>query len=134
MAYVNQGIAKSSVRTSQPIVSKTPPSLAGSLPASFDWRNVSGTVNPIKNQGACGSCWAFSATGSLESAYAISNGVLPNLSEQNLVDCTYSRDGCGGGFYTTAWNYIKTNNNTIDTQSVYPYTSGTSATVELFFI
>ena len=135
MAYVNKGIDSSLVPTSSQLtVSQTSTSsqikVSASLPASFDWRNVPGIVNPIKNQARCGSCWAFSATGTLESAYALKNGFLPNLSEQNLVDCTYTTDGCDGGWYTTAWDYIKDKNkNAINTQTVYPYTSGTSGIV-----
>ena len=60
----------------------------------------------------------------MESAYAITNGVLPNLSEQNLVDCatsSYGNSGCNGGWYTNAWDYIKKVG--IDTQTSYPYTA-----------
>jgi len=77
-----------------------------------------------RNQGGCGSCWAFSATSSLESAYAITNGVLPNLSDQNLVDCansSYGNFGCNGGWYTNAWDYIKKVG--INTETSYPYTA-----------
>ena len=58
----------------------------------------------------------------MESAYAITNGVLPNLSEQNLVDCatsSYGNFGCNGGWYTYAWDYIKKVG--INTQTSYPY-------------
>jgi len=82
---------------------------------SLDWRNVNGKnyVSPIQNQGQCGSCWAFSATASLESRWAIKNGGdVPKLSEQNIVDCChpYSNrppsNGCNGGWYEMAWNYV----------------------------
>ena len=92
-----------------------------SLPTSVDWRTVPKTVNAIKSQARCGSCWSFSAIGSLESAYAIANGVLLDMSEQNLVDCVYNSDGCQGGWMTDAWNYIQQNNNLISTESSYPY-------------
>merc|ERR1712071_694076 len=55
-----------------------------------------GAVNPIKNQGQCGSCWAFSTVGTLESAYKISAGRLFSLAEQQLVDCDKGNDGCSG--------------------------------------
>ncbi|EER14809.1 cysteine proteinase, putative, partial [Perkinsus marinus ATCC 50983] len=58
-----------------------------SLPTSVDWRSK-GVLTPIKNQGACGSCWAFSSTGTLEAKYAIETGQLRSFSEQQLVDCS----------------------------------------------
>ena len=57
-----------------------------SIPTSIDWR-TEGAVNPVKDQGQCGSCWAFSAVGALESRYKISAGTLYSLSEQQLVVC-----------------------------------------------
>jgi len=62
-----------------------------------DWR-AKGKVNPVKNQGQCGSCWAFSATAAIESAYAISSGKLLSLSEQQVVDCDTRSYGCSGGW------------------------------------
>lgn len=61
-----------------------------SLPTSVDWRNASPpVVNPVKDQGACGSCWAFASTAVMESAHAIFHGALVSLSEQNLVSCSF---------------------------------------------
>ena len=82
--------------------------------------------SPIKNQGACGSCWAFSATETVESAVSIFNGVQPVLvlSPQQLVSCTqsYGNYGCGGGWYYNAWNYLQTNAQ--ETEADYPYSDG----------
>ncbi|OHS93105.1 Digestive cysteine proteinase 1 [Tritrichomonas foetus] len=67
------------------------------VPEELDWRQK-GVVNKIKDQGSCGSCWAFSAIATAESSYAHKYGTLYSLSEQNLVDCTYDAHGCSGGW------------------------------------
>jgi cathepsin L len=67
----------------------------GTNPASLDWRKK-GVVTPVKNQGSCGSCWAFSATETVESAYAIASGDLLVLAPQTYVNCVKNPDSCGG--------------------------------------
>jgi len=92
------------------------------VPDAIDWRQK-GVVAPVKDQKQCGSCWAFSATGALESAHAIKVGKLTELSEQNLVDCSgsFGNMGCDGGMPSWALEYVKYNNGQ-DTETAYPYT------------
>jgi len=79
--------------------------LLANAPASYDWRNY-GVVQIVKDQGQCGGCWAFASTGNIESAYAIKHGTLYNLSEQQLMDCDYTNNGCVGGSMANAFSYL----------------------------
>ncbi len=88
------------------------------FPEVFDWREMDG-VTPVKSQGQCGSCWAFTAIAVLESRVYIDTGVAPDYSEQQLVDCTYSYSGCQGGDYGSAFNYLMFPG--AMTESDYPY-------------
>jgi cathepsin F len=99
------------------------------LPTAFDWRQK-GAVTDVKNQGACGSCWAFSAVGNLEGQWFLAGHPLTGLSEQNLVDCDhecmmYENEqtcdaGCDGGLMPNAFKYVMDNSG-IDTESGYSY-------------
>jgi len=90
---------------------------------AIDW-TTKDAVTAVKDQAQCGSCWAFSTTGSLEGAFAIKNGKLTSFSEEQLVECDKVDDGCNGGLMDNGFKFI-TKNGGLCTEESYPYTSGT---------
>ena len=88
-------------------------------PDSFDWRDR-GLVTPVRDQGSCGSCWAFSTVANLEGIYYKMKGQVVDLSEQILVDCDTLDSGCNGGLMEYAFTWLKENG--IETEEDYPYT------------
>jgi len=102
--------------------SKIPKLTTIATPKTLDWRSK-GYVTHVKNQGDCGSCWAFSATEAIESAWIISgkgNDTL-RLSPQQIVDCDEDDSGCEGGFPTTAYEYVISAGG-LESKASYPYT------------
>ena len=99
---------------------------AFTAPTAVDWV-AKGAVTPVKNQGRCGSCWAFSTTGSVEGANFVANGNLVSLSEEELVQCSHNgNQGCRGGLMDNAFKWIETTGLCLESDD--PYTSGTGTT------
>jgi cathepsin L len=95
---------------------------SSNVPDSINWV-TQGAVTGVKNQGSCGACYTFSATGALEAQHFLKTGNLVSLSEQNILDCSGSQgnQGCNGGAIQYAFRYVQTNGG-IDTEASYPYT------------
>jgi len=99
--------------------------MRASVPDAFDW-STKGATSPVKDQGQCGSCWAFSATETIESAvYMATKQLPPNLAPQQIVSCDSTDAGCNGGNPVTAYQYVEKAGG-LDVESDYPYTSGKS--------
>jgi len=127
-ADLTQEEFKATYLTYKPIPNKAEPYMKPSVvgtPASVDWRNK-GCITAVKNQAQCGSCWAFSATETVESFWALAGNGLVDLSPQQVTACTTGSDGCGGGYTSAAFNYIESAG--LESAAAYPYTAGNGNT------
>ena len=102
--YLNLNYDAMAVANFDPYVVK----VSNAAPASYDWRDYN-RVSPVKDQGSCGSCWAFSTVANLEGLYAAKKGTIKTFSEQMLVDCDTSDSGCNGGLMEYAFTWLKKN-------------------------
>ncbi len=102
----------------QPKTRKEPVHLDNTPEPSIDWREK-GAVTPVKDQGSCGSCWAFSATGAMEGGHFIYRHESVSVSEQELIDCDTEDNGCGGGLMTGAFLYAMAGG--VCSEEDYPY-------------
>lgn len=101
--------------------------LQAGLPASVNW-TAAGAVTHVKDQGNCGSCWAFATVVAVEGAHAIATGNVTSLSEQQIVSCDIrngdGNDGCNGGEQIVAMDWLAKQSNGLCTTAAWPYTSG----------
>lgn len=116
---------KAMMGTKLEVVEETEVDMGIQVPDSFDARTQWGSkVHPIRNQGQCGSCWAFGATEALSDRWAIEKGVDVVLSPQHLVSCDTGNYGCNGGYLNVAWTFMAKTG--VVSDACFPYTSGTT--------
>ena len=113
--YLNLNYNALAVANFNPYIVKS----TNAAPDSWDWTKK-GYVSPVKDQGSCGSCWAFSTVGNLEGLYYKEKGVMKTFSEQMLVDCDTYDSGCNGGLMENTFDWLKENGG-IMTDTDYPY-------------
>jgi len=124
--YLRATHSAETARISRQAIRQTLPLATVAAPASVDWRtHTPSVVSDVKDQGQCGSCWAFATTEAIESFWALAGNDLVVLSPEQIVDCDSTDAGCNGGDTTTAYAYV-TEAGGLDTEASYPYTAGNS--------
>ena len=113
--YLNLDFNAYALINTRPVHAKS----SNAAPDAFDWRDK-GVVSNVKDQGSCGSCWAFSTVANLEGLYALGKGEVKTFSEQLLVDCDTEDSGCNGGLMELSFEWLK-NNGGFMLESDYPY-------------
>ena len=113
--YLNLNYDAMAIANFNPYIVK----VSNAAPDAFDWREK-GYVSPVKDQGSCGSCWAFSTVANLEGQYYKGKGKMVTLSEQMLVDCDTYDSACNGGLMENTFTWLKENGG-IMTDADYPY-------------
>jgi len=117
-----------------PEVEYSPPFVASPFvpdPKNYNWTQA-GAITPVKDQEQCGSCWAFSATETVESYWFLAGNALPILSPEQIVDCTTTCLGCGGGWPYLAYEYLEKAGG-LDSDKDYPYIAGNGKTPKCHF-
>jgi cathepsin F len=113
--YLNLNYDAMAMANFEPTIVK----VKNAAPDAWNWKDK-GVVSDVKDQGSCGSCWAFSTMGNLEGLYALEKGVVKTFSEQQLVDCDTLDSGCNGGLMEYSFTWLKDNGGfNLDTD--YPY-------------
>lgn len=117
--------ARNNLKVSAVIVGDEAPELdVSTIPTAFDWTDKAGSVNRIKDQKQCGSCWAFSTIQNIESAAVVQAGQpLRSLAEQEIVDCDPVDHGCNGGLPSNAYTWMLKNVDGLDAEKDYHYTA-----------
>jgi len=105
------------------VAKSIPKRMADPTPTQWDWKQKTGTMTSVKDQGQCGSCWAFSIVENIESMWKLAGNNLTQLSEQQVVSCDTIDQGCDGGDPQTAYMYIMDAGG-LNSEKDYPYRSG----------
>jgi cathepsin F len=122
-AYNRLRVSKAALQSHEQKAATLSISAEGDLDKTFDWRASSGAVQPVKDQGQCGSCWSFSTIANVEGAYFVDQKKSMSLSEQEIIDCDPVDHGCNGGLPQNADDFLINKKEGLEKESDYPYTA-----------